>query len=352
MTQDRDKRVERYTEIILTYIEEQGLCSQMSADEIKDNVLLMISDFEQLSMELVSENPVEDALKEMKIGVPDRYEAELYKALKNCKGKLNRVFKSARESSNAVEVVKPVIKRRATRPMELVYRPVCREMGDVYAREASMRFRDVKDNTLTYEEVKHIIAKLELSEELGQYFFLEVCDTVRRFDACHIQNQWIGLEVLPAFYNRRRLKDQILPMIEATEVDPAKIRLMVSAAGLKKATKTFAENVKNCKKIGIGFILTDVTREFLEQTTMTWEEFPLAGIRFTSECLMDAGMQEHEKFLHWQNAGVEILVDGIEDKRVLYEVLENVSASYTGIFAGIYEREDDIVKRALKLGSI
>ena len=140
-------------------------------------------------------------------------------------------------------------------------------------------------------------------------------------------------------------------IFETTGVNASDIRILISANALKKPTKTLAENVRECRKKGIFFVLTDVTREFLEETMMTWEEYPFAAIRFTSECLMDHTIQESPAFLNWKECGIEILVDDIENQSILEVVAENGAEGYTGLYAGIYEREDDIVKRALQFHS-
>lgn len=332
-----------------------GYPNKKTGDDIPyaSRILALVNDLDEISMKLVSEYPIEDALLEMKKHVPDKYDPEFYKAMKSCKGKLGKVFNSARKESRAVPAVEPILKRRVTRPMELVYRPVCNTAGELFAREASMRFRGNKENTLTYEEVKHIIAKQELGEDMSNYFVLEACDMIRRLDACRIANAWIGLEVLPVFYNKKKLSELIRQFVDASEVDPSKIRFMISATGLKRPTKVLSENIKKCSKIGISFILTDVTREFLEQTPMTWEEYPFAGIRFASECLLDQSMHTSESYLNWEAKGIEILVDGVESSGILETIVENGSITgYTGIHAGIYEKEDDIIKRELRLSSL
>lgn len=313
-------------------------------------ILALASDLDKLVMELVSEHPLEDALKEMKRGVPEKYDPEFYRAMRSSKAKLGRVFESVREQSRAVPAAEPLIKRRVTRPMELVYRPVCEAQGETYAWEASMRFRNVKDNTLPYEEVKHIITRQGIGADICEYFCYEACDTVRRFEACGVGSKWIGLEVLPVFYNRKKLAGLLQEVFAAEEVAPEKVRLMISARGLKKLSKALAENMKECVKAGISFVLTDVTREYLETGLINGEDYPFAAIRFTSECLMDHTLQESVHYQHWISRGAEILADEVENKSVADMVLENGAVGYTGIFAGIYEREDDIVQSALRKG--
>lgn len=376
--QAHGKRVSKYAEIIFSYaiehnvyggdpeaekelvkanipvMAQRGLYHEIEAGSHRDTsymgrILTLAHDLDEISMKLVSENPLEEAIKEMKVNVPGQYDSEFYKAMKSCKAKLNRVFKGDIAMSHAVPAVEPIIKRRATRPMELVYRPFCNVEGEIFAREASMRFRNVKDNTLPYDEVKDIIRKLELGDELCEYFVIELCDAVRRFEACRIYNDWMGIELLSVFYGKKRLAKKLQSLIEIADVKPESVRLFVSANTLKKPTKTIAENIRECRKKGILFVLTDVTREFLETTTMTWEEYPFAAIRFTSECLMDHSIQESGAYLLWKEQGVDILADDIESQSIMENVAENGAVGYTGMFAGIYEKEDDIVKRALQL---
>lgn len=313
-------------------------------------ILALASDLDKLVMELVSEHPLEDALKELKKGVPEKYDPEFYRAMRSSKAKLGRVFESVRQQSRAIPAAEPLIKRRVTRPMELVYRPVCNAQGETYAWEASMRFRNVKDNTLTYEEVKHIISKQGMGPDICEYFCYEACDTVRRFETCGVEYQWIGLEVLPIFYNKKKLAGVLQEIFAAEEVAPEKVRLLVSARGLKKPSKALAENMKEGVKAGISFVLTDVTREYLEAGVVNGDEYPFAAIRFTSECLMDHTLKESGHFKYWISRDTEILADEVESKAVAEMVLENGARGYTGIFAGIYEREDDIVQSALRKG--
>lgn len=314
-------------------------------------VLALANDLDELAMKLVSEHPIEDAMKLMKKKVPSQYDPEFYRAMRSCKGKLVRVFAQDKEASQAVPVAEPIIKRRVTRPMELVYRPVCNPAGEIYAREASMRFRNVKDNTLTYEEVKHIITKQGIGIDICEYFLYELCDTIRRFAACRISDAWIGIELLPIFYNKKKLADQLRTILEAEGVDPAGFRLFVPADLLKNPTKALQENLAECSKAGILFVPTGVTREFLEEQQAIFEEYSFPAVRFTSECLMDHTLPESVAYIHLRENGVEILTDGVENTGVCEMVLENGAVGYTGIFAGIYEQEEEIVKRALRLSA-
>ena len=318
-------------------------------------MIIAIADvFDKISIELVSEYPVEEATQMIKEKLSDRYDPEVFKALKSSRAKLKKVFLEHMEESKAVPETKFFIERKPTRPMELVYRPINKEQETI-AYEASMRFRNIKDNTLTYSEVKHIFRKQSLQWRMCDYFLYEAMDASRRFANCRIPHRWIAVEVVPEYLDTEDIVPDLMRMIRAEEISPEWIRLIVYAEDLQEAEANedtldnLSDNLKACKEAGIAVMLSGVTKEFLVNTSMTYEEYPFAAFRFKAESFMDFSLHELTRYQEWVQKGIELYTDGIDNIQMQNIVEDYGTSGYTGLYAGIFSTETEMVNQALKL---
>jgi len=318
-------------------------------------MIVSIADvFDKIVMELVSEYPVEEATQIIRETMINRYDPEVFKALKASRAKIKKLFLQHMDESKAVPETKFFIERKATRPMELVYRPV--NHGDeAFAYEASMRFRNVKDNTLPYSEVKHIFRKQSLQWRMCDYFLYEAMDVSRRFDNCKIPHQWIAVEVVPEYLDTEDIVNDLKRMIDAEEVAIERLRLIIHAADLEELEEkeetldNLSENLKACREAGIGVMLSGVTKAFLVNTAMTYAEYPFAGLRFQLESFMDFTLRETEQYKDWEANGVEMYAEDVDNVQIRSITEDYGAAGFTGLYAGIYSTETEMITQALKL---
>lgn len=207
-------------------------------------------ELDQRLMEKVSEHPMEDVLADMKKQVPDRFDPEFFKAVCQSKAKLRKAFSKYASGAKCIPVTEPFVKRRASRPMELVYKRIETEEGQI-AYRASMRFLNTKEKTMTFEEVKPLLTKRGIAAEVCEYFLYEACDTLRRFDACEIPCSYIEVEMIPAYLNKKNLCRSVQAVLEKEQVSPKRLRLCVPSKMMNKPTKALELNKKQCAEAGI-----------------------------------------------------------------------------------------------------
>lgn len=206
-------------------------------------ILAIADELDHRAMEARSEDPIGDALTAMAENVKKgKLDKEFFRAFRAAKPKLRKIFDENHADSAAVPKAEPWIRRREGRPMELHYRKAPEIISGQPGWYAEMRFRNVKDNSLTYAEVNHIIAAKRMTMRLGDYFLYELCDTIRRFDACGIPLKWAAVELPGGWYKQKNLAGHVLSILEDEGVDPHRVMLLIPDEVRKRATKTWEEN--------------------------------------------------------------------------------------------------------------
>lgn len=223
----------------------------------------------------VSEHPIEDVLADLKAQVPALYDEEFYQALRQLKTRIRKIFLEYEEKARSVPATVPLVKHRTNRPMYLTYRQI--EEQDAY--HAIMCFMDGKEKTLPYEEVKQVIVKTGIGQELCTYYIYEACDTIRRFDNCGIPCRYIEVDVLPVYVNQRGLCRQLREIIGRENIEPGRIRLSVPAEAMKRPTKALADNMRQCREFGIEFVLNGTPPEFHTEDGGLPKQYPFVAIR-------------------------------------------------------------------------
>lgn len=305
---------------------------------------------DNLSMETVSEEPFEEAIKAMQADVGTLYDEEIFKATCSCKGKLKRVFQANSAGSREIPSVDLFVKRKVSRPMELIYRPIWGNKKKFLGLEASMQFAIGGEAGSEIDEVKHIISKQGIAYDLCHYFIYEACDAIRRFKAYNIPVPEITVPLLPVFWNKKSMLKGILQILEEEEIKPYQIRLSMTADMLEKPTKGMKTNLEDCIEMGMNTVVTSVDYGVLSPA-----QIAEAGIFCVS---MKPDFEEHIELPQakaWLEQALsldlELQGDGIA-KLKYCQTLESLGFTrFTGMMIGDYEKESTILERAIQLRS-
>lgn len=308
----------------------------------------LVDELDKLVMSTVSETPLEDVLDAVKEWSGGRYDPALVKLLKNSRPRLKRIFVGYRGESRALPVTDMFVKRKATRPMELMYRLIGGPEGQKAAYSAAMRFWDGKENSLSYEEVKHIISRQGIAGQLCSYFLYEACDFLRRFDVYGIPVSYVSLPLLPVFLNKKGMVKEVEEILAIGEMEPGRLKLLVPGEMVEKPAKGLLENLKKGREAGLYFVAAGVTPAQDPET--------LKGYGFPAVSLDISRMQPEEETAAWAEwskraagIGLEVFADGVDRQKQLAVFRQSGVSSYTGLMAGDFEREQAIVDRETAL---
>lgn len=308
----------------------------------------LVDEFDKLVMSTVSETPLEDRMDRLKEWAGTRYDPVLIKAFKDSRPKLKRIFAGFRSESRALPCTDLFVKRKVSRPMELVYRLIGGVEGETAAYDAGMRFWDGKENTLVYEEVKPIISRQGIAGQMCCYFLYEACDFLRRMDAYGIPAAYITLPLLPVFLNKKGMVKEVEEVLSNSEIEAKRLKLGVPGEMLEKPAKGLLANLAKGREAGLTFIALGAGPG-LEPETL--KQYGFGGVQ-AGACRMQSE-EETAACAEWMKlaakAGLEISADGVDRQKQLAVLKKAGSLTYTGLIAGDFEREPVIVDREVAL---
>lgn len=210
------------------------------------------------ALSLTSEDPISEALTSLKEDVKMGYiDREFYKAFSSNRSKLKKVFSESMGDDLVIPVTDQWIKRKVTRPMELVYRTACKcgtlksdTTNHIWLGE--MRFRGTKENNLKYDDVKKTITEHKLGQKLGIYFLYELCDAYKRFNACGLKLGGAAMILPTAFTTTSGMAKQVEEILSDEGLSKDELYLIIPDEAAKKKSKTLEKNINECKEKGIN----------------------------------------------------------------------------------------------------
>ncbi|NCB75150.1 MAG: EAL domain-containing protein [Clostridia bacterium] len=296
-----------------------------------------------------SEKPLEYALEQISKDSGTRYDPVLVTLVMDLKAKLKRAFTKYIHQSRSIPVTVPLVRRRASRPFSLWYRPIVEtKRNKTKAFEAEMRFKGKETAGLSYTEVEHIVKREGLLFDLGVYFVTELCDTVKRMDACGIHAAYIALAPPNGWLSRRGLPKEIASVLEDTQTQAKRLCIEVTAGMWASRTKTMQENLQKIAAMGCpvmfsGFGINAISAGDLKENGATM----LRLSRDTGPKLADKQTTEYLAGL--ASDGIVLLADGIEKKSHQATFGRNKIAFATGVLIGDWQNEDSIIECELAL---
>ena len=327
-----------------------GYPNHLAEDEIPvlARMLKVADALDNLSANVHSEKPLNHAIDVITDGSGTEYAPEIVELLPAMSNKLKRVFDSHIAQTKAVPVAEPVIRRMASRPLVLRYRPITdRKTDTVKAYEAKVMFR-VKQDWKEFDEMAESIRKGKLEADIARYMVVEACDALNRMDACSIQTQYIALELPGACLNKKGLAKELTDLIRDMGQKGEKICIIVGDRAFAARTKTMEENLARFRDEGIGTMLAGNI-----PTIMGFGE--ITKLRFShvkANADMFAGSNDTEsvsKLGLLAGQGVRLIADSLE--RPKYQKgLNRAAVLYAvGPASGDYMEEDELIERELAL---
>jgi len=327
-----------------------GYPSHQAEDEIPvlARMLKVADALDNLSANVHSEKPLNHAIDVITDGSGTEYAPEIVQMLPGMMFKLKRIFDSHIAQTKAVPQTEQVIRRMASRPMMLRFRPITdRKTEATKAYEAKMVFR-VKQEWKDYDEVAEAVRKGKLENDIARYMVTEACDALNRMDACNIQTQYIALELPGSCLNRKGVGRELASVITDMGQKPEKICIITGDAAFTARTKTMEENLLKFREEGVGTMVAGNMTTLLGFNEIMNLKFSHAKV--SSD--MFEGTSDTEsvsKLGLLAGQGVRLVADSLE--RPKYQKgLNRAAVLYAvGPASGDYMDEDELIERELAL---
>jgi len=204
------------------------------------------------------EDPIGTALENLKSEVKAGFlDEEFFKAFSSQRAKLKKIFIQSIGADVEVPKADQWIKRKATRPMQLVYKTahLVQTSPDKIENHiwfAEMRFRGTTSNDLPYAEVAKNIAHNKLGQKLGQYFLYELCDGYKRFKEVGLNLSGAAMILPSAFFSNGKGMGKIIEAVfQDEDINKNEIYLIIPEEVMDKPNKTVATNIEECQALGL-----------------------------------------------------------------------------------------------------
>ncbi len=305
-------------------------------------IVALCDELDHITNNWHSEDPFEEAFNSI-LGL-ENHDPQLIQALKECKAKLKKVFYKHISESQIVDSGPRYVKRNSNRLFDVRYRPITNIKRKVMGYEAYPVLNVNKDTTVPLASQEFLIQQAELYDDYLNYQIVSTCDTLKRFDACNIETEFMLIRL---FYNQLRKKTflSLTKRIQTEmEIDINRIWISIPHEYLLKKNKAVNDTIKRIADSGFTIILDDVD---IDQFTIEeFNELNFNGVRWDFDKLkkpepyvkISEELKKQNKF---------ILVDNISKTKV-NPLLNSLQTDYvTGIIYGDYLEEDVIVKEEL-----
>ncbi len=291
------------------------------------------------------ENPVHTVIERMMYDSGSAYDPVIMGLLYDAKYKVDRIFSLYREQSRAIAQTPKIIKRKASRPLYLKYRPIIDlNTKKVIATEAKMKFKRGRDE-VGFEEVVELLRQNKNIYDAGLCFVLEAADAARRFKTCEIGGEYLTLECVTGFFRRRGMATAVIKMVNEIECEPAKLCFMINPRDMVDgATANIVENCKKLRAAGFkvmytGTSVADTDIEMLRKMCITHIKLDAADIETTDSI--------HKLIIMYDDLKLSIISDGLDKKRLVKSLHINQVEIATGNLVSDFETEDNFVTREI-----
>ena len=303
----------------------------------------LAKELDRLVSETKSEHPFEDAYQVLLAEADKGFAAELIEILKACRGKCRRIYNKYIQYTQTLPKTIPLVEKRKSRPMGLVYRPMIRDAkGLIYAYEAIPWFGGVLNNPKKAEKLQDVEALLHrtnLVEDVSMYLLYEAADAVLRIQNCKLPLEGIVVPMLEEFYTGGDRMNRMWQLYEEQPIDKRMLMLTVPQSVLINADEQTMKFIAQLLDEGTPLILDGYCPgELLVEAV---KKSGISMVRFAPELNMspDTAMAMNVLAKH----GFQI-VGGQADDNGIVAWLQSCGVTYmSGEATGKLVTEDEIV---------
>ena len=216
-------------------------------------------ELDRIASETRAENPFDIAIEALIAGAGKNWSNSLLAVLDDAKEECREVYNKYVAYTRAIPKTIPLVDKRADRAMGLKYRPMVSDSsGTVLMYEATPWFGGLVDQpgeTESAEEVRELLRRMSLTEDVSWYLLYEASDAVVRINNCKLELQGILLNMLPDFYNLKTQLQKFNKLFDDQPIGRDQLWLTIPADTIINSTKTNAEILQRYIRGGVRFVV-------------------------------------------------------------------------------------------------
>lgn len=330
-----------------------GYPAQRKGNEISPiaQIVGLAKELDRLASETKSEDPFAESYKILVEQSGQLWNPELIEILKACRGKCRAVYTKYIHYTMTLPKTIPLVEKRKSRPMGLVYRPmVSGTEGEIVAYEAIPWFGGIAGKpgeTEGIAELEEMLVRKGLVEQISAYFLYEAADTVLRILNCKLPVQAVVLQMLPSFYQLNTQLQQFNQLFKDQPIPKEKLLLTLPAQTLFTATKKNQELVERYLRNGVQLVLDGYNPEIHGEKfpPEQLKEMGFHYLRLAPEIYMK--QETAIRIISLKEMGFTILGGGADSHEILSWLTNCGTAFSSGTITGVPTDEDELIRDCL-----
>ncbi len=307
----------------------------------------LAKELDRLAAETKSEKPFDLALGELRAGIDRLWSAALIKVLDAAEEECRGVYAKYIAYTRTIPTTIPLVVKKPGRPLELKYRPMISDpSGTVLMYEATPRFGGIADQpgeTEGAEELRELIRRTGLCEDLSWYFLYEATDALYRIQNCKLDLKGIVLNMLPDFYTLKTQLQKFVKLFEDQPVEKEKLWLTVPMDLIQNGAKTHIELLQRYIRNGIQFVVDSYRPDAVAPERLV--ELGLTCVRLDSSLYLKR--ETADDILRLRGQGIDVLGGEANDPDVLNWFMACGALCSSGSVTGGYVDEEEMILDSL-----
>ncbi len=307
----------------------------------------LAKELDRIASETKSEKPFDIAMQELRSGADTLWSAALMRVLDAAEEECRGVYEKYIAYTRTIPKTIPLVVKTPDRPLKLRYRPMVSDpSGTVLMYEATPRFGGIADQPGETEgaaDLRELIKRTGLCEELSWYFLYEATDALYRLKNCKLELRGILLNMLPDFYSLKTQLQKFNKLFEDQPVERNKLWLTVPSELIANGAKTHIEILQRYIRSGIKFVVDGYRPDSI--TVERLKELGLTCVRLDPELYLQH--ETADEIIRLKEQGIEVIGGSANDADVLNWLIACGTLCSSGVMTGSYTDEDEMILDSL-----
>lgn len=307
----------------------------------------LAKELDRLCSEVKSEAPFEEAMTALVAEADKGFSKELIEVMQACRGQLKNVYRKYIQYTKTLPKTIPLVEKRDSRPMGLLYRPMVRgSEGFVAAYEAVPWFKgnlEKEGGTDTLLEVAELLHRTELVDDMTFYLLYEAADTVLRLQNCKLPFEGVLVPILEEFYTMGNKMPRVQQLFEDQPIDKRMLILSVPMNVLVNMDKQTEDYIHRLIDAGVSLNVDDYDPSVVSMESLA--ELGIYSVRFKSSLYLSTEIANVMTVM--KNNGFRI-IGGNADSEDIVTWLNACGATFmSGTMTGELVDEETLIKQLL-----
>ena len=237
--------------------------------------------------------------------------------------------------------------------IEVFYQPIySKAKNKITSAEALVRIRDNNGLLIYPNSFIELAEKNGLITKIGEIVFTKVCEFINKYDLDKIGIEYIEVNLSVVQCGDINLADKYIKIMKDNNVDPSKINLEITETASTNLRKIMIDNMNKLIEFGTKFSLDDFG---MGNSNLNYIiEMPVNIVKFDRVLVNSYFTDEKAKLVMTRiiemikALNLEIVLEGIETKESLNEVLNLDIDFIQGYYFSMPVREIDFIKYVSK----